>query len=188
MVTGPTGDTGPTGAQGNTGPTGPTGATGDTGATGSSGGPIGPTGATGATGATGGTTQLPFKLFFDVITALVGTWQLISDGNQIFSIYQYNSTTANGDSFEKSFDIAPGTYDLSVSYISAADVGIIDVYVDNVLIGSFDGYTGPSLYNAIFVFPGVVVSGTSHTLKCTLNGKNGAASTFSMRITGAELY
>jgi hypothetical protein len=95
---------------------------------------------------------------------------------------------ANADSWQQSFTVAAGTYQLVFWGIKASNSGKLDIYVDNVLQGTLDFYNATTLLNTSLTMPGVVVSAGRHTLKCTVNGKNASSSAFNIFYTYVHIH
>ena len=57
--------------------------------------------------------------------------------------------------------------------IKAAASGIVDIYIDNTEVASFDQYNSVNVYNSIFTQTGITVSGAGlKTVKLRIDGKN----------------
>lgn len=96
------------------------------------------------------------------------------DVNQDYIYCPLQHPDANGDTFTQSFMIAAGTYDLYILGAGDSNNGLVDWYVDDVLIASGqDWYTAGPTYNIVKTVTDVVITGNGrHVLKGIINGKN----------------
>ena len=105
-----------------------------------------------------------------------GTWLWQINNNAENNGRIYNSTHADGDEIVYSMFLDAGTYTLIVIYASGPNGGIIDFYVDNVVVKSVDTWTGAATQNNRSVTTSIVISDAGlKTLKFKVNGKNAAS-------------
>lgn len=81
---------------------------------------------------------------------------------------------ANGDTYTFSFVLAAGTYTLTVNGRTTIDSGIVDYYLDDVLISSSeDWYSLLTVENVSKTQSVTIAVGGRHTLKTIVNGTTG---------------
>ena len=72
--------------------------------------------------------------------------------------------------------IAAGTWDISITYASSPDAGIMTASLDGTDVGSVDGYADPTAYNVEGMIHNVsVASSGMHTLRLRTDSKNAAS-------------
>jgi len=106
------------------------------------------------------------------------------NANQIYSGFAAQSASADGDTFTHGAMIAEGTYTLSILGSESTASGIIDWYMDDVLIASTQDWYDSLTYNVIKTVADVVIAeGGWHVLKGVVNGKNASSSAYDIRLT-----
>ncbi len=103
---------------------------------------------------------------------------------QRYFIYAIQNAAANGDSFSHSFFLRGGTFDLNVLGISGPVCGIVDWYLDGVLVVTGqDWYAAGYTYNIVKT-DSITVSGDGyHVLVGVINGKNGLSTDYYLQLT-----
>ena len=97
-------------------------------------------------------------------------------GDAPFGLEVTCNDQVDGDTFELKFLLAPGSYDMIVCGIKAANRGIIDWAIDGTTVITGQDWYDPSDQPGFKFSDVVTVSGTGeHTLRLTLNGQNGAS-------------
>lgn len=90
----------------------------------------------------------------------------------------------NGDTIDMSFVIAPGTYTFSYAAVTSGDCGIVDGTLDGVSIFTGDDhYSAVPTGNVIFSHSITIATGGRHTIRLTVNGKNGSSSDYRVLLT-----
>lgn len=113
---------------------------------------------------------------------LVGAKTLIVNNAQYHC--GYSRTSGDGITWTNSFILEAGTYSFSVFGVKDSDNGIVDWYIDDVLIATHDYYAGGTSFNQITTTSNVVISTSGrHVLKGITNGKNASSSAFVTLIT-----
>lgn len=99
------------------------------------------------------------------------------DTNQNYIYTALQDPSENGDSFSQSFMLKGGTYTFHVFGAGELNNGLLDWYVDNVLIASGqDWYDTGSTYNVHKTVGNVSIVGNGrHVLKGVINGKRAAS-------------
>jgi hypothetical protein len=99
------------------------------------------------------------------------------DANQNYIYTAIVDPSADGDSFSQSFILKGGTYTFHVFGAGELNNGLLDWYVDDVLIASGqDWYDTGSTYNVQKTVSNVSIVGNGrHVLKGVINGKNASS-------------
>jgi hypothetical protein len=93
-------------------------------------------------------------------------------------------TPDDGNSVSCEFACRAGTYTIEVLTAKGAAFGIVDVYLDGVLIdGTNDLYAASSTPNTKLTTTGVVLTAGTHTITVTVNGKNASSSDYNAPIS-----
>jgi len=122
----------------------------------------------------GSVTIVPFK----PVAVVQGTWTSGVTAVHLLSHQFVNSTMDDLDECNFKVMLAQGTYTLQVPAYAAGNRGIKKIYLDAVLIATFDSYAG---VNAVVIHEqtGIVVSaGKLYTLTLKIDGKNAASSDY----------
>lgn len=130
-----------------------------------------------------GLTRNPVMWHDQSIATVGNSFSYSLDYFQFFGVIAQQLTAANGDTFKNSFVCAPGTYVLNLLTKLDNYCGILDVYVDNVLKGSFDLYSAGGVQNTIKTTSSFSLAGGYHVLKGVVNGKNGSSVGYSVLMT-----
>lgn len=100
-------------------------------------------------------------------------------GDQPYGLLINPDGTGDGNEMEIDFPLAPGTYNVMYHGKKNPGFAILDWFLDTVAIEEGqDWYADPEEGNVRMTTDSVVVSGTSHTLKMVINGKNGDATDY----------
>lgn len=120
-------------------------------------------------------------------TVLQGTWANVDlgDGKELHRHILYNSSAANGDGIQFVRPMPRGNYYVRSRYPLENSSGIFDLYIDDALVGTYDGYSSGEVLNSgiISVSEFEVNHSSLHTIKITVNGKNGSSSGYTVRLT-----
>jgi len=124
------------------------------------------------------------KMFADDMTAVAGTGLTTTSATgQRYGYYSYMGSYANGDSAEWSFVCAGDTYNFYVSAAFGSAMGIVDFYIDDVLVDSgWDTYNATALFNQIRTFSVTLTPG-AHKFRYVANGKNPLSSAWRFFVT-----
>ncbi len=96
-----------------------------------------------------------------------------------FGEYSHQDPPANGDTFRQQFYLAAGAYTLSVLGYTANDAGIVDWFIDGVLVVSGqDWYTLLPGANTVKTAAVNVIGNGQHQIRGVINGKNVASINF----------
>ena len=110
-----------------------------------------------------------------------------TSSSQRFMYYAINSTANcnDGDRYMCNMILEPGTYQFILLGITNSSSGIVDLYVDGVLVGSgIDLYSASTAYNVNSIVNNVSVIGNGyHLIEWVVNGKNGSSSDYQVGIT-----
>lgn len=110
-------------------------------------------------------------------SATVGTWAIAlwSDATYPFGGTGIQSVTgAQNDSITWTFAASAGLWTISLLTRRSTNVGIYNVQVDGVSIGTYDGYAAASYGKATFA--GVALTAGVHTIKLLMATKNASSS------------
>jgi hypothetical protein len=117
-----------------------------------------------------------------------GTWGQTQSSADLYAFTVQNSASAaDGDNITFAFNCPAGTYTLKTFAITAANQGIVDVYIDNVEVGSSDRYSAATVRRAPFSITNVTLAAGAHTIKYQEDGKNGASSAYRFVTQGTWL-
>lgn len=114
-----------------------------------------------------------------------GTWGITQDSGSLMGASFTNSAAAaNGDYFTTKCYLAAGTYTLDAFGYKANSYGITDFQIDGVEVASFDWYfNGALTKNVQKTQTSITVStGGLKTIKCLVDGKNGASGGYTVHI------
>lgn len=101
----------------------------------------------------------------------------------------YNASAADGDEYHLKAFLAAGTYALTLLSDTKNNRGILDIFIDNDEVASFDLYTADLAKNVRNTQAGIVVSSAGiKTIKFRLDGKNGSSSSYMANIQSTYLY
>lgn len=127
-------------------------------------------------------------MWHDESTVLSGNAFLHSlDTLELYRTYTIQNPPAINDSFTNSFFVKAGTYTLYTLGLTASNNSIRSWYIDNVLVGTTDGYSAGNVYNVIQSVSGIVLTDGRHTLKCISATKNASSSAYFAHLTAMWL-
>lgn len=133
----------------------------------------------------GGGGQANTTLWPDNFTGVTGTWGITLYGAQQMGYYLSNTAThANGDAFELTAFLGAGNYTLKMLVVKSSAYGKLDVAVDgsNIATG-LDFYNAGELDSTHISASVTILTDGAHTIRFTVNGKNGSSSDFYILIT-----
>lgn len=132
-------------------------------------------------------TLMPYS--YSDFFSLSGSWNILQQANAMFQSYFYNYATATGSWADYKVYLDAGTYTFLIYYIQLATAGIVDIDLDGVEIGSFDGYNGSTIYNLRYTVTGISVAAAGlKTIRLRQDGKNESSSGYSAAITYMALW
>jgi hypothetical protein len=111
--------------------------------------------------------------------------------SQLFNGYWSSSSPVNNDTADWQFWVENGAdYSINITGATRTSNGLIDWYLDNVLIASGqDWYAASTTYNVQKTITPVNVVGSGyHVLRAYINGKNGSSSGYGWSITSISMY
>lgn len=127
-------------------------------------------------------------IWFDEATVSAGGLSTAIDVGQKYNIINYPTTHANGQYIETTFWLAAGTYTLSVLGQTENDACVVDWTIDGgAAIAGQDWYSSGATKNVVQTGSVTVATSGLHTLRGTVNGKNGSSSNFYLILTKAWL-
>lgn len=93
--------------------------------------------------------------------------------SQPYNVYNYQFTSANGDTFQQPILLAAGTYDFKRLGVTLVAGGVMDWYLDSTKIVSAESwYAGGTNYNVLKTTSGIVVATSGlHDIKGVVTGK-----------------
>lgn len=112
-----------------------------------------------------------------------GSLTMQTDADQMYNMYVNTTYGASGDEWEQEFLIDAGTYTFSSLGYTGTSRGIVEWYIDNVLVATHDWYDGSATNNTIKATSGIVIAAGLHTLRGKVTGKNGSSSAYVVPIT-----
>jgi hypothetical protein len=109
-------------------------------------------------------------------TVIHGEWTTLVNSNYAYCGFFYNSSNADTNSFSVKFRCAAGTYKLRITMPKDSDECKVDIFVDANKVGDqINLYSAARVGANVEEFSGLSLGG-EHTLKFTVNGKDGASS------------
>ncbi len=112
-----------------------------------------------------------------------GSWTLFNSTPELFAGDFRNVPANDLDNFTILAYLAAGTYTLRVLYTGAGSYGIVDIDVDGVQVGSYDGFNPPVTYNNVLNITGIVVATPGiKDIRVRVHGKNPASLGYNVRI------
>lgn len=109
-----------------------------------------------------------------------------NNASQNYAHYVFQSTAANGDTFTHGCWLKAGTYTMSMLGVTATSAGIIDWYIDTVIIAALTGqdwYVASPAFNVIKTGSVTVVGDGYHVIKGVVNSKNASSSAYNIFLT-----
>ncbi len=110
------------------------------------------------------------------------------NANQVYN--GYYSYINNGDIWENTFNVAPGTYTLKFLYIENTDAPTVAISIDGTLSLTIDMYAAAPAYNSISQITDIVFNvgaPCQHVLEYHITGKNASSSAYVARFNKAWL-
>ena len=118
-----------------------------------------------------------------------GTWVFTTDSSQLFGYYINNSPAVDGDEIDFKCFLAAGTYTLVIEGIIHTIAGIAKVYVDDVLVETWDQYNDPVTFKVINKETGIVIPTSGlKTIKWKVDGKNLSSTGYYIFLTSLCFY
>ncbi len=112
-----------------------------------------------------------------------GTWTLFVDASELFNGDFRNVPASDLDNFTILCFLAAGTYTMRVLYSGAGSYGIVDIDIDGVEVGSYDGYNPPLTYNNVLTVTGIVVAASGlNPIRVRVDGKDPASIGYNVRM------
>lgn len=111
---------------------------------------------------------------------------IVRDTSQNYNGYaQQFPTAANGDAWSWTFFIKAGTYTFNVYGVIGTALAIVDWTLDgSAIVTGQDWYNGSYVYNTVKAVGSIsVATDGQHTLRATVNGKNGSSTGFYVEFT-----
>ena len=107
------------------------------------------------------------------------------DSNQPYGYVVQQTASADSDEWNNGFVSRFGTYTMKLLVLTANSCGLLDIYIDDVLVSSgLDFYTVGTVEAATLQVSDVVITTNGyHTLKGKVNGKNVLSSGYDIPIT-----
>lgn len=122
---------------------------------------------------------------------IMGAWAWVQSGGHLFGGYLGNVSDGDGDAVEADvFVPSAGTYTLYMNAPTDADGGIVQVLIDEVVVGvpaGYDLYSVGLAIDALVVIPALALTAGLHKLKVLVNGANVASTGFMVRLDAVEL-
>jgi hypothetical protein len=118
-----------------------------------------------------------------------GTWAMSGVPSLLTNTsFSNDPAAANGDNITYQFYAPPGTYELSILYAKHPNGGIVDISLNGInILAGLDTYANPLTVNHEANVAAIALTGPNpHSLKFTLNGKNGASGGY--RIYPAAIF
>jgi hypothetical protein len=147
-------------------------------------GPQGPQGPQGAQGPVGATPVYPWEVNVNLFTGAISnnnmsTIYVNSDIANMVGPALVSGTGAQGESSSYRIMLSAGTWQVNTIGYTANNRGIYNFYLDNVLMGTVDGYSASPTVNVRRNSSSFVVASTAvYTLKMAMDTKNASASTY----------
>ncbi len=118
-----------------------------------------------------------------------GGWIPITHSGPMLYAYSYNTGAADLDKVRFKAYLAAGTYTFKMTYGKANNRGITEVLIDDVSIGTWDGYNSTQTWNHIATVTDLNVTESSiKNIDLAINGQNASSSGYFQLITLIEFY
>ena len=118
-------------------------------------------------------TSSPITLWADQFSPVM-TFNSLN--NIPYNGFWYSPINAIGNSITCNFNLSPGSYKLNISSIGEYDAANVGIYIDNILIGTFDEYSASAtLLNQSYT---VNLNTYNHILSLVSIGKNVSSSAY----------
>ena len=105
-------------------------------------------------------------------------WNDVSISNNAWNNAYRRSFPAGDETsyLEWSEPLAAGSWDLSVTYITSPDAGVLTFSIDGTDVGSIDAYEATTSFNVTGEIPNVTVATSGlHTIRVRTESKNAAS-------------
>lgn len=123
------------------------------------------------TGTTGGD-----EVFVSLVDMKIITGNAFALQTETDNFNGYQSPPNNGDTVSADFMISAGTYHLYAMRWNASNMGIVDMNIDGVLVGSHDCYTAAAGNWQFVDYGPVTLTAGHHRINSQVNGKNASSS------------
>jgi len=108
--------------------------------------------------------------------------------SQMYATFAYQNAAADTDSFENYFTCKAGTYTLNFLGVTDTTYGLLDWTIDGVSIATGqDWYSAEAVFNVEKTIASIAIAAGKHTLRGTINGKNGSSSGYLFPLTNITL-
>ncbi len=112
---------------------------------------------------------------FQIDSVTQGTWIASASASYPLQLVYFNSTAADGDEIHFSGFMGAGTYTLKLLAAQRTDNGIVKIYIDGDLVGTFDKY-GSTDNNKIYTQASIVVAASGvKDIKMVVDGKHASS-------------
>lgn len=121
----------------------------------------------------------------------IGTGVLTFGSNpaQMGNSYYYLATYGNGNYIDWKVYLAAGTYSIRFHGVSSTDHSIYSIRIDGTEVMTFDDYSNPLVWNAVYNQTGIVVASSGlKTIAVVANGKNAASSEYGIAFSGIGIW
>jgi hypothetical protein len=125
-------------------------------------------------------------LFHEASTVTAGNAISVTvDAAQAYGHYTAQSASANADAFTQSIYLRAGTYTVTWLGETTANSGMIDWLLDGVtsITTGQDWYSAATTRNVSKTATVTISTDGYHTIKGTVNGKNGSSGDYEIRLT-----
>lgn len=124
------------------------------------------------TGSSGGAEEV----FVSLVDMRVIVGNSFSQQTEVDNFNGYQNPPANGDTVSADFMISAGTYHLYAMRWNASNMGIVDMNIDGVLVGTHDCYTAAAGNWQLVDYGPVILTAGHHRINSIINGKNASSS------------
>lgn len=122
------------------------------------------------------------------------TWNTISTGTTFYNGIALQTSAAVNSELQFKVALGSGVWRLDPLYLANTNVGILTAYLDDVSVGTIDGYAasatkmpvnagdaGSSVAGIVVSTPGI------HTLKIKVTGKNASSTQYYWQLSGLSM-
>ncbi len=98
--------------------------------------------------------------------------------SQMYGGFYTQDSSALGDTVDMVFDLSPGDYRMTFFGARTTTSGIQDVFIDGVLVATFDHYFSPGTAFNVAGQANVTISTFQFTLRAVISGQNASSAGF----------
>jgi len=115
-------------------------------------------------------------------TFILGVGELTrSDYYYLQSYLKFETSTINNE-VHWTYFFHKGVYDLTIIHATNTYSGILTIKIDDVVLGTPDFYSDPTVYAVKTIFSDIILSKGNHTLKIKIEDRHASSTSYNMRL------